>query len=210
MRCKHQVYPGVQRRNQETLYKSGRMNVCKILQSTRHLSHVIKILLAVVSLCLYISEVNADVLLFGSTKQDQIFTGIEGVSTAFVKLNALGATKLSFTTTAPNQRVIITFSASCVIEGPNPQLDFRGFSFINILVDPAGPVGEFTAPPTDNVETGSVLCIADGSNHNGVSATVVASAKPAQAGVNTVRVRLGISPAPATVLLFGTSLAVVR
>src|SRR3954468_16886587 len=114
MHCKHQMYSDVERRNRETLHKSGRPNMRKCRRSTRQLSYVTEIIFTLIILCFYASKVNADILLFGSTKQDQVFTGIEGISTAFVKLNALGSTKLSFTTTASNQRVIIPFSASCV------------------------------------------------------------------------------------------------
>ena len=94
---------------------------------------------------------------------------------------------MSFTTATANERVIITFSTGCVVTSG------KGFVEIEILVDPAGSVGEFVSPPTNQVNSaGSLLCLGDASATSagaGAGATVVASVRPAVAGTNTVRVR---------------------
>ena len=134
------------------------------------------------------------------------------VGSTFVDLNSSGTTKLSFTTATANERVIITFSTGCVVTSG------KGFVEMEILVDPAGSVGEFVSPPTNQVNSaGSLLCLGDASATSagaGAGATVVASVRPAVAGTNTVRVRANFgaeAPGSQAVIKFsGTSPAVVQ
>jgi hypothetical protein len=110
---------------------------------------------------------------------------------------AAGGTQLTSATTQANQRVVITFNAFCAIDfSPERPVDeAAGYVAIQILVDPAGSVGEFSAPPT---ESGRRFCWAKNTDINGSSATVVASVKPAVAGTHKVRVQAVVSPGPFT------------
>jgi hypothetical protein len=162
------------------------------------------------------SAANADVLLFSANTKQQNFNSPSGTGSAFVDLNGSGVTQLSFATSQPNQRVLITFSAGCIMVGPNgTALDAGFFSGVNILVNPAGPVGEIAVPPTNAPPIGALLCQGVGTAHDGGASTIVASARPAQAGTHTVRVRAifgprGTSTSAATLSLADTSLAVTR
>jgi hypothetical protein len=146
---------------------------------------------------------NAEVLLWAANSGNQT---IQGEDFADFNGSATGGTSFTFTTTAPNQRVIITFDGTCY------HSDAEGGVFVNILVDPAGSVGEFIAPPTNVSIGGVVLCTAEGRVNNPKQASVMASARPAQAGTNRVRVRVtSFSPTTSpTVLLQAMALAVVR
>src|SRR5262249_36490623 len=139
----------------------------------------------VVAACLATSAARAEVALFSANISDQSFTSpANSIGSAFVDLTGSRVTRLNFTTTAARQRVTIIFSAGCsIVAGGDP-----GWLEVNILVDPAGPVGELTVPPTNRAAGGSILC-QGGPGDNGAAATVVASARPDQAGTNTIRVR---------------------
>jgi hypothetical protein len=82
---------------------------------------------------------------------------------------------------------------------------------VTILVDPAGSAGEFAAPPTDNTLT---LCSGGAGTTTEMNAMVMASARPAIAGTNTVRVRVSYSAMTGTgsgrIYLWGATLAVTR
>jgi hypothetical protein len=123
-------------------------------------------------------------------------------NTGFVDLNgtAAGGASLTFTTTQANQRVIIFFNARCA------HFSSSGGVNIEILVDPAGSAGEFSAPPVNTIPT---FCTT-----SPVRATIVASARPAQAGTHRVRARVtlftndpAISP---TANISAVSLTVMR
>jgi hypothetical protein len=144
----------------------------------------LRYLAAAVLAGLWASAAQAAVLLFSSNPGEQSFA-----STGFVDLNgsSAGGTSLTFTTAQPNQRVIITFDATCFIQGG------VGWGVITILVDPAGPAAEFSAPPTNGIANNGVLfCYFDGSNlkPNGIRGSVTASVRPAQAGTHTLKVRV--------------------
>ena len=84
---------------------------------------------------------------------------------------------------------------------------------MSIRVDPAGPVGEFDAPPTGN--GGALIRLAATPDITGNRTTVVASARPAQAGTHTVKVLvkpLGdlFGGDPTVVTLQATSLTVLH
>ena len=124
----------------------------KVPRHGRGLMHWMKIIAAVAVLCACSSLANAEVLLFSTasraTFEEYTTAANASYNHAFVKLNTSGATKLSFTTTAPNQRVIINFSAVCSVGGPAPAA--HSWLLVTVLIDPAGSVGELAAPPTDN------------------------------------------------------------
>jgi hypothetical protein len=135
--------------------------------------------------CAYSNGVNAEVLLFSANSGEQSFTG-----TSFVDLNgtASGGSILNFATSSANQRVSIIFDATCYIDDGE-----QAFAVVTILVDPAGSAGEFAAPPTNNVaNNGVVFCFHENGavTNNIVRASVVATARPAQVGTHTVRVRV--------------------
>jgi hypothetical protein len=163
------------------------------------------------SVSLWASAANAGILLFSANIAQQEFHSPGGESSVFVALNGSGATKLSFTTSQANQRVLITLAAGCRLSSPSA-LPAGAFATVTILVDPAGSVGEFAAPPTSG-PFGATLCRGDGRGWDGGTGAIVASVRPAQAGTNTVRVRVtfgpgGTSTAEAFLSLFETSLAV--
>src|SRR3954447_15286742 len=89
-----------------------------------------EVAVAALGVCLWASAASADVLLFSPNinSNGQVFTSPNGgIGTAFADLTGSGVTKLSFTTTAPNQRVIITYTANCGIGSG------IGFVEVNIL-----------------------------------------------------------------------------
>jgi hypothetical protein len=153
---------------------------------------------------LWPSAAGAEVLLFSAnTNQMQIFRGTAG----FVDLNGTtaGGTTLTFATTQANQRVIITFNASCQVSLTEA---LSAYAQVAILVDPAGPGAEFSAPPTNTTQT-APFC----SRGDGVAAAIVASARPSVAGTHGVRVRVtprGPDPSVVGVILTAMSLAVTR
>jgi hypothetical protein len=153
---------------------------------------------------LWAPAASAEVLLFSAnTNQAQFFTGTAG----FVDLNgtATGGTTLTFATTQANQRVIITFNASCQV---SLTVDPNTYAQVTILVDPAGSGAEFSAPPTNTTQVAPFCFRGDG-----VAAAIVASARPAVAGTHSVRVRVtprGPDPSVVGVQLTAMSLAVTR
>jgi hypothetical protein len=166
---------------------------------------------AVAVLCAYSSLAHAEVLLFSTASKagmEQYETTDTSWGNAFVKLNNTGATKLSFTTTAPNQRVIITFTAVCLTGGGASANWLR----VAVLVDPAGSVGEFAAPPTD--DSALTFCFGGPNKSTEENAMVMASARPALAGTHTVRVRVSYSSMtgsePGVIYLWDATLAVTR
>jgi hypothetical protein len=147
---------------------------------------------------------SAEVLLFSANSNQQSF---RNGAVGFVDFNgtATGGTTLTFATTQANQRVIITFNASCEV---SPSADGSTFGQVAILVDPAGSGAEFSAPPW-NTTFPAPFCW----RGIPVAAAVVASVKPALAGTHSVRVRVtprGPDPSQANVLLTAMSLTVMR
>jgi hypothetical protein len=153
---------------------------------------------------LWTSAASAEVLLFSAnTNLRQIFRGTVG----FVDLNGntAGGMTLTFSTAQANQRVVIFFNATCAVtlNEANPVI-----ARVAILVDPAGSDAESSAPPTNSPD--EMFCSHWGSN---ISATIVASVRPAVAGSHKVRVRVTPSapdPSTAGVLLAAISLTVIR
>jgi hypothetical protein len=88
----------------------------------------VNIIAAVAVHCAFSSLAHAEVLLFSTASKasiEQYDTSDSSTGNALIKLNNTGATKLSFNTTAPNQRVIITFTAVCLTGGPvTPSIGF--------------------------------------------------------------------------------------
>ena len=131
----------------------------------------------------------AEVLLFAAFPAN--FARQHFTTSGFVDLNgiAFGGTVSKFTTAAANQRVIIQFEATCLTDEPTQT------AVIEILVNPAGSVGEFAAPPTNSTAFGGVdFCHKDFGTEPFVAhivrASVTASVRPAQAGTHTVRVHV--------------------
>ena len=151
---------------------------------------------------LWAPAASADILLWSANSDlPQTFTY---PNTGFVDLNgtAAGGASLTFATTQANQRVIITFNARC------SHLSGTGGVNVEILVDPAGSAGEFSAPPVNSIST---FCTA---SSGPVRATIVASARPAVAGTNRARVKVtlftndpAVSP---TASIAAVSLTVMR
>ncbi|MFO1127862.1 MAG: hypothetical protein U1E66_05420 [Rhodospirillales bacterium] len=134
--------------------------------------------------CFWSAGANAQVILFSANSGEQSFTG-----SSYVDFNgsASGGVKQSFATSSANQRVSIVFDATCYVQGSD------SYAVVTVLVDPAGSVGEFAAPPTDNVSNnGVVFCFHESGTifNNAVRSSVVASVAPALAGTHTVRVRV--------------------
>jgi hypothetical protein len=164
-----------------------------------------KIVSIVAAVCLWPPAAKSDILLASSNRNGQIFSGPGGTKTFLLELNNSGAKTLNFTTSRANQQVVITFSASCEL---SPAGDAS--VGVQILVNPAGPGGEFVAPPTNN-GLGSIVC--GGLTREGIitGTTVVALAKPDRAGAHTVRVRLIFSSlgSEAEAAIFALSLSVL-
>lgn len=101
-----------------------------------------------------------------------------------------GGQEFSFSTSAPNTRVVLTFNAECAVENNS----FHWLD-VDIIVNPAGPTGETEATPSnsDNAlcsgnDTPSDFVFADGDGW--VSAVTQATINLPVAGVHTVRVRV--------------------
>ena len=93
---------------------------------------------------LWASAACAEGLLFGANPGFVTF-----MAPTILDLNgpATGGTQLTFATTQANQRVAITFNAFCaVISQPDGNGGGPGTVLIEILVDPAGSVGESALP----------------------------------------------------------------
>lgn len=156
---------------------------------------------------LWAPAAGAEVLLFSANSAEQTFT-----STGLFDFNgtASGGTALTFSTTQANQRVVFIFDATCFIS------DRAGGAVVNIRLDPAGPTLEYSVPPTNGVANGGALIrFVDPLDDSATRTTVVASARPSQAGTHTVKVR--VTPRgdlsggdPATVTLQAASLTVLR
>ena len=105
---------------------------------------------------------------------------------------AAGGTVLTFVTTAANTRVVIRFNAECAIAGATTNwLD------VNILVNPAGPIGTVAVPPSDS---DNALCSGNGTatvNDGWVSAMTQATMILPVAGIHTISVQ--VDPVPDTV-----------
>src|SRR4051794_124453 len=91
-----------------------------------------KVVAAASFACLLSSAAYADVVLFAANSSLQVLDSNTNCTSTgfFLNLDGKGTTKLSFTTTAANQRVMITFSTGCYA-GNAP-----GNVGVQILVDP--------------------------------------------------------------------------
>ena len=153
-------------------------------------------------------QTQAEILLARNNTNAIVFGG----ATYIVDFNgsASGGTSLTFATSAPNTRVMIIFNAECAVEGAeNKWVD------IDILVDPAGPTGEFAVAPSNS---DNAFCSGNGTStatptdfslDGWVSATTVVAPLLPQAGTHTLRIRVKGGTAGIT-LLDDMSLTVVR
>ncbi|MFO1419034.1 MAG: hypothetical protein U1E83_10235 [Methylotetracoccus sp.] len=132
------------------------------------------------------SECSAEILL----AQTRTTASVYGGASYNVDFNgaAVGGQTFTFTTTAPNTRVVIAFNAECAVDG-----DGTKWVDIDLLVDPAGPATESAASPSngDNAfcsgnETPSDFVFGNGDGW--VSAITQATVVLPAAGDHTVRV----------------------
>jgi hypothetical protein len=131
----------------------------------------------------------AEVLLFAANSANYIQTITRSGDFADFNGPAAGGKSYSFQTSQANQRVLITFEATCYERVPQTV-------GVNILVDPAGSVGEFAAPPTNSDYEGGVILCGHHLDDLGIHVThtsITASARPAQAGTHSVRVRVWLA-----------------
>lgn len=130
----------------------------------------------------------ADILVSETRTTPIIFGG----ATYLVDFNgaAPGGDVLSFSTAAPNTKIVVIFNAEAACDG-------NAFNWVDvdIVVDPAGPAGETVLPPSngDNAfvsgnDTDSDFLYAGGDGWT--SAAVVATMTLAEAGTHTVKVRV--------------------
>ena len=161
--------------------------------TTRRFSAALLLAPAVSLVGFWASAASAEVLLFSANQNGQRFD-----SAGLVDLNgtAAGGTTLTFATTQANQRVSIIFNTNCGFFQDQPSGEHTGYARVEIIVDPAGSVGETILPPTNSGDY--VLC-ADHDpavNFDSENAVVVTSARPSQAGTHKVKVR--VIPTPFT------------
>jgi len=148
------------------------------------------------------SEVKAEVLLFAANSANYI-QNITASDYADFNGPAAGGKSYTFRTIQANERVLITFEATCY-------KSFPGTVTVNILVDPAGTTGEFAASPTNSTfEGGVVLCRyeSDDPGLHAVHTSITATARPSQAGTHSVRVR--VFPGSQGQVAIGTALITV-
>lgn len=154
----------------------------------------------------------AEILLFASWSPDYGFQSFEQPGIVDFNSSASGGKVFNFTTSAPNQRVVIVFEATC--ESSRPA---NGAS-VRILLNPAGPAPEAAVPPTNTTSWlgGAPFCHKDFGTQDFVShivrASITASTQLAQAGTHTVRVQVTptTSVIPPTVRFTVASLTVLR
>ena len=133
-------------------------------------------------------EAHGEILL-ASTRTSPVVYGGASYNVDF-NGSAAGGQILTFTTSEPSTRIVITFNAECAVEG-------NAFNWldIDILVDPAGAAGEIMVSPSnsDNAfcsgnDTDSDFLYDSGDGW--VSTVTQATMVLAQAGTHTVRVRV--------------------
>jgi hypothetical protein len=169
------------------------------------------IIVMMTTIFLWSLTANADVLSYTFDRDIQAFS-----NAGFVILDNAGHTKLSFTTTQPNQRVVIFFNAMCSLNA-NTNSEGSQFANIRILVDPAGPAAEFIVPPTD-AGSGYICVEAPPTTNPSEDATqtimVGVSVRPAQAGTNTVRVLVlpdfNSPSSPTQLFIFSVAMTIMR
>lgn len=109
----------------------------------------------------------------------------------FLDLNSAAGNQpvVTFSTTAPNTRVVLTFSSECIVGG-----GFSNYLDIDIVIDPAGAPLAFVAAPT--VGTTTSFCSGAGFPTplppalEGFPSVVQAIAVIPTAGVHTAQVRV--------------------
>lgn len=155
--------------------------------NTRNIE-LIKVLGGFCALALSSSNAWADILVAQTRNSPAIYGG----ATYNVDFNgaAAGGQVFTFSTAAPNTRVVLTFNAECAVDN-----DSFHWLDVDIMVDPAGPGAETAAAPSnsDNAlcsgnDTPSDFLFADGDGW--VSAVTQATIVLPTAGAHTVRVRV--------------------
>ncbi|CAN5835298.1 hypothetical protein BH20PSE1_BH20PSE1_19070 [soil metagenome] len=139
------------------------------------------------------TEAGAVIALIRTNSHQQASPDIFGATT-FVDFNgpAAGGTESTFTTSAANENVLISFHAECTgfeLNDGDPSFPVESATFVNAFVrakveiDPAGPAGWQNVSPTQDFP---YLCSGYGWNYSGIDAHV----KPSLAGTHKVRVRI--------------------
>ena len=152
-------------------------------------SKVLHVLCGLCSIVMLSNIASAEILV----AQTRTSAAIYGGSSYTVDFNgaAAGGTVFSFSTTEPDTRVVITFNAECAVAN-----DAFHWVDIDIVVDPAGPTGATTAPPSNG---NNAFCSGNttdsdflsGSGGDGwVSASTQATLVLATPGEHTVKVRV--------------------
>lgn len=144
------------------------------------------------------TEASAVILLIRTNATEQVSPGSGSpglVIPVLVDFNGAnpGGTESTFTTSAANQDVLISFHAECqgieaVDDGDPESVDTNSYAFFyvraQVEIDPAGPAGWQNVSPT---QIFPYLCSGYGWNYSGIDA----HAKPSLAGTHKVRVKIG-------------------
>lgn len=156
-------------------------------------SRKIAMLSMVCGASLFAGQALADILYSGTNINPQSMPPM--ANGAFLTLPGGAAT---FSTTVPNTRVVITFSAECIVGG-----GFNNYLDINLFVDPAGPTPATLVNPTAGNNT--MFCSGAGYPNplppglEGFTSVVQGVAVIPTTGVHSVRVQMtsfGSNPAP--------------
>jgi hypothetical protein len=133
--------------------------------------------LIAVLMALMVVAVQSEAAILSSATRDQPTFVTDGL-THVVPLNDAGDTSITFKTSAPNKRVVISYSAECAVGG-NDQLTFLD---LDILVDGVA------APPSDS---DNAFCSGEGTvpRAHWASVVTVVVAQVPNAGTHTVQVR---------------------
>lgn len=149
---------------------------------------------------LFTGQAIADIL-FAATNPNPQSMPANLANGAFIDLSSAAGnqTAITFSTTAPNTRVVITFSSECIVGG-----GFNNYLDINLFLDPAGPTGATLVNPTAGNNT--MYCSGAGypnplppAGLEGFTSVIQGVAVIPTAGVHTVRVQMtsfGSNPAP--------------
>jgi hypothetical protein len=158
------------------------------------------------ALTLLTCNANAEVLVAKTRTSPIVFGG----STYSIDFNgaAAGGTQYGFSTSGSSTKVVFMFNAECVAGG-----DAYHWADVDILVDPAGPVGEYKVKPSNG---DNAFCSGNNTPSNilydsgdgWVSASIIGVAT-LPAGVHHVRVRVNGAHAN-LIRLDDMSLVVIR
>jgi hypothetical protein len=176
--------------------------------TTQVIKHGFLTLSSLLTLGYFATAAQAEILLATSRSDPAIYGGAAYV----VDFNggAAGGDVLSFSTSQPNTKVVITFNAECAVSGTS----FNWLD-IDVLVNPAGPTGEAAVAPSNS---DNALCSGNatdsdflyGGGDGWVSATTQATLVLPQAGNHTVRVLVNGAGASTLSRLDDMSLVIQR